>query len=217
MVTCYEVGPLPTPEGTPTGPIDRQEVLTDVVSTGDVDPDTVRRVQAANARERLRDCWLQLDALAEQAGKDFEQAQQTESALGEAHRAALDELVSLEELGAPVAALVQDVFEEAAFHVWRGNAPITCYIALPVEYEPREDLVLRAETLSEIAGDLDPAVVAEAQEALARDIAFFSALDPNGPDAGQLLALWQSRDIEASAEAIQAARYLGELLSAGAA
>lgn len=214
MVTCYEVQVLPTP--TPTDQLERKKVLTDTISSGDVNMDTVRRAQAANARERLRDCWRQLDGLAQQAGQDYEQASQAKSALVETHRAVLDELVSLDELGAQAATLVHAAFEEAAFHVWRANAPLTCYLGLPIQYEPCEDLVLRAEMLADVARDLDPAVVAEAQDALARDIAFLGALEPDGPTDAQLLALWRSRDIAADAQAVEAARYLGALLSQGA-
>jgi len=214
VVECYEAGPPLT--STPSSPLDRKEVLTDVVSTGDVDPKTARRIQAADARDRLRDCWLALDELAQQTVQDFEKAEQTTDTLVETHRAVLDELVSLDELGAEVAALVQGAFEEGAFHVWRNNAPITCYIALPVEYDPRDDLVKRSEALSGVSGDVDPEVVAKAQEALARDIAFFDALGADGPANAELLKVWQSEDIEASAQALEAAQFLGALLSEGA-
>ena len=48
----------------------------------------------------------ELDELAQQAIQDHEKAQETQSILVEAHRAALDELVSLDELGAEAAVLV---------------------------------------------------------------------------------------------------------------
>jgi hypothetical protein len=213
VVECYEAGPPLTP--TPTSSLDRKEVLTDVVSTGDVDPKTARRIQAADARERLRDCWLALDELAQQTRQDFEKAEQTRDVLVEDHRAVLDELVSLDEVGVGAAALMQDAFEEGAFHVWRNSAPITCYIALPVEYDPREDLVARSEALSEVNGDVDPEAVARAQEALARDIAFFAALGADGSANAELLKVWQSEDIETSAQALEAAQFLSALLSEG--
>jgi hypothetical protein len=231
VVSCYEVGPMPTPTlemvvecyeaappltPTPVDPNKRQEVLTDTNTSGDVNMDTVKRVQTADARERLRDCWYQFDGLAELTAQDFEKAEKQRDDLVVTHRAVLDELVSLDELDEAVAALVHETFEEGAYHVWRVNAPITCYIALPIQYDPREDIIRRAEALSEVSGDVDPKVVAEAQEALARDIAFFGAFSPQGSANEELIALWQAGDIETGDQVLQAARFLGELLSRGA-
>jgi hypothetical protein len=213
-VSCYEVGPLPTPTPTDSS-IQRKEVLTDVVKTGDVDPDTVHRAQVADARQRVRDCWYQLDDLIQQTTEDFEKAELAQESLVDAHRVALDDLVDLAELSAAAADHAQAAFVEASFHVWRKSAPITCYIALPVEYEPREDLVLQADTLSEVSADLDPATVEAAQAALARDMAFFEALRSGQLEGRDLVDLWTSGELDADEEAVAAAQYLVDLLLEG--
>ena len=87
---------------------------------------------------------------------------------------------------------------------------------MPIEYDPREDLIARAEALSGGADDVDPEVLARAQEALARDLAFFGALSPGGSENAQLIALWRSGEIEAGDEALQAAAFLHALLAEGA-
>jgi hypothetical protein len=167
-------------------------------------------------RGRLRHCWLRLDWLAQQAREisspeKYEQSEQARDELFAEHRAALDDLVAAGELDAGVSDQMQVAFAEAAFHVWRSNAPITCYEALPVEYVARDDLIQQAELLREAASDLDPAVVEEVQAAIARDIAFLEAAA--GPEAGlELIEQFESGEIEASPEAIEAARFLVDLL-----
>jgi hypothetical protein len=225
-MTCYIEAPLtPTPEvtcytvvpgtPTPTGSVQRGEVLTDVTQTGDINPNTVRQVQAADARARLRDCWFWLDDLLDQTKTDWEAAQAAQKALVEAHQAVLDELVALEDLGAAAAEHVQAAFAEASFHVWRNNAPLTCYKAMPFGYEPREDLVLRADTLLEVSGDLDPTTVEKVQAALARDMAVFDAVGTPAFESSEVAKLWESGEIELDDEMIEAARYLIDLLGGG--
>ena len=167
-------------------------------------------------RGRLRHCWLRLDWLAQQtreisSPENYEQVEQARDELFAENRAALDDLVAAGELDAAVADQIQVAFAEAAFHAWRNNAPMTCYVALPIEHGARDDLLQQAELLREAASDLDPAVVEEVQAAIARDIAFFEAAA--GPEAGfELIEQFESGEIEASPEAIEAARFLVELL-----
>jgi hypothetical protein len=166
-------------------------------------------------RGRLRHCWLRLDWLAQQTREtppeNYEQGEQARDELAAEHRAALDDLVAAGELDAAVADQMQVAFDEAAFHAWRSNAPITCYVALPVEHVARDDLIQQVELLREAASDLDPAVVEEIQAALARDIAFFEAAA--GPSAGtKLIEQFEAGEIEADPEAAEAARFLVDLL-----
>jgi hypothetical protein len=214
QVTCYTVEPAPT-----VTPVDQHvkqtDVLSDTVEVDDLDPDTVKQARSAVGRERLRACWLRLEVLAQQAEGEIEQSQQAREGLGAEHRAALDELVEVGELGTDVAEQVQIAFAEAAFHVWRSNAPITCYEGLPAAYKPRDDLVLQAQALVETTDDLDPRVVERVQAAIARDVAFFGAVEVGESQVGELAALWESGEIEASPEAIEAARFLIELLLEG--
>ena len=167
--------------------------------------------QDDSPRGRLRNCWLRLDWLAQQTQKDFERGDRALDGLVADHRAALNDLVTADELDAAVADQMQVAFAEAAFHTWRNNAPATCYVAAPVEYHARDDLFRQAELLREAPSDLDPAVVDEVQAAIARDMAFFEAAA--GPDAGvELLEQFEAGEIEVGPEATEAARILVDLL-----
>jgi hypothetical protein len=166
-------------------------------------------------RGRLRNCWLRLDWLAQKTREtppeNYEQGEQARDELVAEHRAALDDLVAAGEVDAAVADQVQVAFDEAAFHAWRSNAPMTCYMALPVEYGGRDDLLQQAELLRKAVSGLDPAVVEEVQAAIARDIALFEATA--GPEAGaRLIEQFETGEIKASPEAVEAARILVDLL-----
>jgi hypothetical protein len=166
-------------------------------------------------RGRLRHCWLRLDWLAQKTREtppeNYEEGERARDELVAEHRAALDDLVAADELDAAVADQMQVAFSEAAFHAWRNNAPMTCYIEMPIESVARGDLIQQAELLREAASDLDPAVVEEVQAAIARDIAFFEAAA--GPEAGtKLIEQFEAGEIEASPEAIEAAHILVDLL-----
>lgn len=168
--------------------------------------------KGSSPQDRVRNCWSRLDWLAQQA-LDYEHYEAGEKARDELvadHRVALDDIVAAGELDAAVADQMQVAFSEAAFHAWRDNAPMTCYIALPIEYGPRSDLLRQAELLESVS-DLDPAVVEEVRAAIARDIAFFEFTA--GPESGyELLEQLETGEIEASAEAIEAARTLVSLI-----
>lgn len=168
--------------------------------------------KGGSPQDRVRTCWSRLGWLAQKA-LDYEHYEAGEKARDELiadHRAALDDLVAAGELDAAVADQMQVAFSEAAFHAWRDNAPITCYIALPIEYGPRSDLLRQAELLESV-GDLDPAVVKEVRTAIARDITFFEVA--TGPEPGyELLERLEAGEIEASPEAIEAAHTLVSLI-----
>jgi hypothetical protein len=171
-------------------------------------------------RDRLHTCWLQLDSLAPQAQKDPDQSDQLRDELVANHQTALDELVSAGELDAAVAAQVQVAFDEAAFHVWRSNVPVSCYIALPVEFDARDNLRQQFELLHQVTNDLDQATVKKVQAAIERDIAFFETLTALQTLKGEayqqaqreLIAQFEADDVEVSPEAAGAARFLVELL-----
>lgn len=171
--------------------------------------------ESDSPRGRLRNCWLRLDWLAQKTRETppekYEQGEQARDKLVAEHRAALDDLVAAGELDGAVAGQIQVAFDEAAFHAWRNNAPMTCYMALPIEYGARDDLLQQAELLREAASNLDPAVVEEVQGAIARDIALFEAA--TGPEAGfELIEQFEAGEIAASPEAVEAARTLVDLL-----
>jgi hypothetical protein len=213
QVTCYTVEPLDTPTPDPSLS-QRARVLTDTVGSGDLDAATSRRAQAALGRERVRHCWESLDELSEETKRDPGNSQEARDSLSSDHRAALDDLVAVGELEAPVAAQVQTAFEEAAFHVWRMYAA-TCYepVAAPLHAGTvRGDLVTQQRTLLEEAEDLDPETVARAQSAIARDITVLGLWRAEKAVDERIAALWKSGEYSASAEDVEAARFLVELL-----
>ena len=179
-----------------------------------------------SSRSRLRSCWLQLDPLAQQTHKDYERGSQMKDQLVADHRAALDTLIAAGELSAAVAAQMQAAFVEAAYHVWRANAPMTCYEPVLVDYTPTgaSQLVQQANLLAEMAerGDLDPSTVAQARAAIERDIAFLGLSDEEtqalydelikaAGDAYTFPA-FDELEMEILPEAAEAARFLVELL-----
>jgi hypothetical protein len=177
-------------------------------------------------RGRLRNCWLRLDWLAQQTQEDFERGDQALDELVADHRTALNDLVAAGELGVAVADQMQVAFTEAAHHVWRSNAPITCYEAVMMDYTPASSgqLTQQADLLAEMAkgGDLDPATVAQAQAAIERDIAFLNLSDAETQTLyDELIAAagdtydfpsFDELDLEVTLEAAEAARFLVNLL-----
>ena len=184
-----------------------------------------------SVRERLRRCWLRFDWLARETRDrdDYGRGEQALDQLVADHRAALDELVVAGELDAGVADQVGTAFGAAAYHVWRSNAPITCYEPVLVDYKPTSSghLARQAELLVEMAesGDLDPDPVAQAQAAIERDVAFLNLsgeevealYDALMEAAGGTYAFpppFDELDLEITPEAAAAARFLVELLLA---
>jgi hypothetical protein len=149
----------------------------------------------------LRECWVDLGHPKLQSFEDTDFSR----ALRQRHDDALSALVESGELDAAVADEIAAAFEEAVSHIQRQQA--TCYIALPPEFTPRENLVQQAQALEELAeeGDLDPEAVAQAQAALERDVAWLARFH-----AGELPG--DMDEIEITPEAAEAARVLVELL-----
>jgi len=163
---------------------------------------------ASESEERwrsLRACWLDLRDTRLQSPGDPTFSKD----LRRRHADALKALVASQELRADVADEIGIAFEEAVNHVVRKMA--TCYV--PIEsreanpYPPREELITQAAALTEMAGhsDIDPATVARARKALARDMAWLAQFQ-----AGQ--APGELSSIEATPAQIEAARVLVELL-----
>lgn len=176
--------------------------------------------------DRLRRPWRDLDRLARQA-PDLERGQKAHERLVADHQAALDKLVGTGQLDPAVAEEMQAAFEGAAYHVWRANAPITCYEPIaPPDYqvESSSDLARQAELLSEMADKsaIDPNTVAQAQAAIERDVAFLtlSSAEQNAlaeavrEAAGDTWAFPRltELDMDVSPESVQAARTLVALL-----
>jgi DNA-binding transcriptional regulator PaaX len=185
----------------------------------------------ASARERLRHCWLRFGELAQATLEEANQGS-TENALGQQlsseHRAALDELVVTGELTQPVADLVQEAYDAALYHVWRSNAPMTCYEPMIVNYAPvsAQVLVQQSEALSEIAsqGTIDPGTLENARAALEHDMAFYALTDDEvtalynrivteSPAGGGSAPDFGNVNLEITPEAEAAARFLIDVLS----
>lgn len=149
----------------------------------------------------LRDCWLALDDPALQSFEETDFSRE----LCQRHADALDALIAAGELDPAVAAEMAVAFQEAVAHVQRQMA--SCYIALPPEYTPRDDLVARAAALEEMAvrSEIDPATVEQARAALERDVAWLAQFHA-GQTPGAL------DEVEVPPEAAEAARILVDLL-----
>ncbi|MCP4538046.1 MAG: hypothetical protein GY832_12960 [Chloroflexi bacterium] len=181
-----------------------------------------------SSQERVRQSWMGLDWLAQktQDWDDYERGEQALNQLVADHQAALDELVASGELDADVAGQVQTAFDAAAYHVWRSNAPITCYEPVMIDYKPTSSnqLAQQSELLTEMSesGDLDPNTVAQAQAAIERDIAFLNLSSAEtqalydelmaAADDSYAFPAFDELELEVTPEAVKAARFLVELL-----
>lgn len=190
------------------------------------------RDQADTPRDRLRRCWQRLDWLAEQTQR-ASKARQGEDALKRSedartglvadHQQALDELVAAGDLSQAVAAQVQVAFGAAAYHVWRSNAPITCYAPAMVDYAPVTSAQLEQQAAILTQGkDLDPTTVAQMQAAIARDIAFLALPSADrqalysrliqASQEGHPIPPFEQLDLQVPPDAAQAAQFLVQLL-----
>lgn len=185
---------------------------------------------AFTPRDRLRQCWLSFHELA-RATANAAALGESENTYGEQlisdHRLALDELVVSGELSLPQADLIQEAFEAAVYHVWRSNAPITCYKPAMVDYAPAsaELLIQQAYTLDAISGQdiIDPETIHKVRAALERDMAFQALSDADvmalyekitkaSQDQGQPIPLFDELQLEISPDAKAAAQFIIELL-----
>ncbi len=182
-------------------------------------------------RSRLRTCWLSFGELARRTQEAAQQGSSEDtygSELTAEHRAALDELVASGELTASVAALVQEAYTAAVYHIWRSNAPMTCYEPMMVDYAPvsASILVQQAAALDEIAaqGTVDPATLETARAALEYDLAYYALTDEEVNSLyEQIIAEWQAQggsapgfgelDLEITPDAQAAAQFIISLLT----
>jgi len=178
--------------------------------------------------DSLRAPWHDLDRLARDA-HDMERGEKTRDRLIADHQAALDRLAQVGGLDPVLADDMQAAFEGAAYHVWRANAPITCYVPAPYpdyQVESSSDLAMQADLLAEMAetSAIDEATVTQAQAAIERDVAFLSmsaqekkalveAVMQGASGSGDFPALAQL-DMDIPPESAAAARILVELLIA---
>jgi hypothetical protein len=126
----------------------------------------------------MREIWYDLDRLARDA-RTADKGERTRDRLVARHRTALDQLVDREGLDPDVADDLQVAFEAASYHIWRANAPITCYLPSPYpEYRiySSSDLARQADLLAEMAvrSDIDQATVDQTRSVIERDIAYLA-------------------------------------------
>jgi len=145
------------------------------------------------------------------------------------HKGALNQLVAAGDLERPVADQVQVAFDAAVYHVWRSNAPITCYEPMMIDFQPTSSaqLVQQAETLEQMAGisDAQQDTFAKAQAAIERDIVFLNLSSSDVQTLyDQLIAAagdsynypsFDELELDVTLEAAAAARFLVGLLVEG--
>ncbi|CAG0936327.1 hypothetical protein TFLX_05197 [Thermoflexales bacterium] len=195
MMTCYQPTAIPV---TPT--LKPSPTLTCYTPT----PAPTPTPQANDARwSALRASWLELKNPQLQTYEDTDFSRH----LSQQHAEALTALTEAGLLDAAVAADIQVAFDQAVAHVQRQQA--TCYIALPPEYTPRQEVLTQTAALTEMAqrSDINPATVERARAALARDMAWLAQFQAGEkPD--------DLADIQATPTEIRAARILVDLLLA---
>ena len=178
-------------------------------------------------KDDLRECWFKLPGLAEQTRMGTEQGEDARMRLLMDHRAALNRLVVQYIITTHIADQLQVAFEEAAFHVWRMNSGMTCYMPMPgPNYTPTSSgqLTSQAEILLELAesSELDMNTIEQAQAAIERDIAFLNL--PEGDIESLYSELMEAAgdtwnypdfddlELEVPADSIEAANFLIEVL-----
>jgi len=152
----------------------------------------------------LRECWRDLKNPVLRSFEDTDFSRN----LRVRHEDALAALVSGGELDAAVADELNTAFGQAVAHVQRQMA--TCYIMIPMEYFPRDDLMQQAAALEEMAAksDINPATVAQAQAARQRDMAWLAQFHA-GQKPGNL------EQVPVGSTSAQAARALVDALLGG--
>lgn len=192
--TCYApVAPTPVPTSGPT--------MTCYEPTM---PPPTPTILASDARwNALRVSWLELNNPQLQSYEDTDFSRR----LRQQHADALTALTESGQIDAAVAADIQVAFEQAIAHIQRQQA--TCYIALPPEYAPRQDVMTQTAALTEMAqrSEIEPATVERAQAALARDMAWLAQFQAKQQPS-------DLADIQATPTEIKAARILVDLLAA---
>jgi hypothetical protein len=177
-------------------------------------------------RDRLRKCWLSFGELVQ---KTIEEANQgnLDMTFGQELIAEHREAVEIETIPS-IAALVQEAYEAAVYHVWRSNISVACYEPMMVDYAPAsaEVLVQQAKILDEITSqsDIDAETLAKVKAALEHDMAFYAMSEAEVAFLyDRILAEWQAQneaipdfqniDLEVTPTAKAAAHFIIELLT----
>ena len=183
------------------------------------------------AKGRLRRGWLSFGELAQETIEESDQGNSDNTfgqQLSTEHRLALDELVAAGELTPSVFDLIQEAYDAAVYHIWRSNAPMTCYAATLVNYAPVSAgiLVQQSEILNEIANEsaIDPETLAKARTALEHDMAFYALTEgevnslyerlvSERQNQGQAILAFDDLDLEITPDAKAAVQFIISLLT----
>jgi hypothetical protein len=210
FVLCYEITPIPPPTAT-TSPT----------------PESV------GLRDRMRLLWLRFGELAAKTRDETNSSGfgEGENPLGgqmaREHRSVLDEMVAAGELTGPVADLVQEAYAAAVYHVWRSNAPITCYEPMMIDYAPAsaENVVRQADALGQIAAGntVDPGTIEKVRAALEHDMAYYALSDEDVQalydrlieehrESGENIPTYEAVELALSPDVRAAAQFLVDVL-----
>jgi hypothetical protein len=209
FVLCYEITAV-RPDATPETPT----------------PESV------GLRDRLRLLWLRFGELAAKTRDESNNGGEGDIPLGgqmiREHRAVLDEMVAAGGLTGPVADLVQEAYEAAVYHVWRSNAPITCYEPMMVDYAPAsaENVVRQADVLGKVAAGstIDPGTIEKVQAALEHDMAYYALsnedvqalydrLIEEHRESGEAIPTYEELELTLTPEVRAAAQFLLDVLT----
>jgi len=186
---------------------------------------------ALTPRDRLRKCWLSFGDLAQRTQEAATEGNSEDNfgqQLVSDHRTALDELVASGELIAPVADLIHEAYVAAIYHVWRSNAPITCYEPMFVDYAPvsADMLVLQSDILNNLSNQssIESETLAKAQAALEHEMAFYALSDADvqalyehviktSQEQGQPIPSFDQLQLEVTPDAKAAAQFIIDLLT----
>ncbi len=143
------------------------------------------------------------------------------------HRSALDELVAARGITPAAADLVQEAYAAAVFHIWRSNAPMTCYLVAPAAFATAgaDDLVLQAAVLGAVAegNTIAPETLAKARAALEHDLAYYALTDEDVQalydrlleeygDPGERTPTFDELELTLTADVRAAAQFLVDVL-----
>ncbi len=186
------------------------------------------------AIDRVRLCWLRFGELAQNTRDDANTGVGGENPLATQmiaeHRHALDEITAAGNITAVIAGLVQEAYSAAVYHVWRSNAPMTCYDLAFQDYAPESagNLVHQAEILHQVAdgSTIAPDTLAKAQAALEHDFAFYALTDEDiralydqlvveYGDPGERIPSFEELELTLTADAKAAAQFLVDVLMGG--
>ena len=164
-------------------------------------PTSLARFTDSPHWDALRRCWIELKSIeVDPFGKASEV-----SDLKQRHTEVVGALVASGELEGVIADEVRVAFDQAVAHA-EGKMAL-CYIAFPIEYGPRQDLMEQIAVLQEVASqsDIDPATIAQVRAAMGRDIAWLEQFQA-GKSPGELGVT------EANWASLEAARIIVELM-----